>query len=60
MYLHCVHTVRNKNCYYSTSVGGATRHTVNVRVGLCVCMSALVLKDSKESAGGKCNIDITR
>ena len=23
---------------------------------VCVCLSALVLKDDKESAGGKCNI----
>ena len=42
-------------CY--ASVGGATRHTVIVRVCLSVCLSAL--KDDKESAGGKCNIDIT-
>ena len=46
------------------SVGGATRHTVIVRVCvsvcLSVCLSALVLKDGVESAGGKCNINITR
>ena len=37
-----------------TSVGGATRHTVIVHVCLCICLSALVLKVGKESAGGKC------
>ena len=47
-------------CDYYASVGGATRHTVVVRVCLSVCLSALVLKDGEESAGGKCNIDITR
>ena len=29
-------------------------------VCLSVCLSALVLKDGEESAGGNCNIDITR
>ena len=29
-------------------------------VCLSVCLSALVLKDGEESAGGKCNIDTTR
>ena len=42
------------------SVGGAMRHTVIVRVCLYVCLSALVLKDGKESAGGKCNIDMLK
>ena len=44
-------------CY--ALVGRATKYTVIVRVCLSVCLSALVLKDGKESAGGKCNIDIT-
>ena len=63
--------VRNWNCSSETllfyiqikfctrahyaSVGGVTRNTVILRV----CLSALVLKDGKESAGGKCNIDRT-
>ena len=46
--------------HFYASVGGATRHTVVVRVCLSVCLSALVLKDGEESAGGKCNIDTTR
>ena len=41
------------NFAYYASVGGPTRHTVSV------CLSALVLKDGEESAGGKCNIDKT-
>ena len=54
----------NKLHLYYASVGGATRHTVIVHVCLSVCMSvclsALVLKDGEESAGGNCNVDITR
>ena len=42
---------------YYASVGGATWHTVIMRVCLSVCLSALFLKDGKESASGKCNID---
>ena len=46
--------------HFYASVGGATRHTVIVRVCLSVCLSTLVLKDGEESAGGKCNIDLAR
>ena len=53
-----------KSVHYA-SVGGATRHTViavivRVCLSVCDCLSALVLKDGEESAGGNCNIDITR
>ena len=63
----CMRGLTHGMCYMYTyssssyaSVGGATRHTVIVRVCLSVCLSAQVLKDGEESAGGNCNIDITR
>ena len=62
--LNCAVCSHGHHQVFYASVGGATRHTVVVRVCLSVCLyvclSALVLKDGEESAGGKCNIDTTR
>ena len=43
-------------------LGGRSHEAYSNRacLSVCVCLSALVLKDGEESAGGKCNIDITR
>ena len=48
-----------KHYNFHALVGGATRHTVIVRACLSALVEALVLKDGEESAGGKCNINIT-
>ena len=41
-------------------LGGRSHEAYSNSACLFVCLSALVLKDGEESAGGKCNIDITR
>ena len=41
-------------------LGGRSHEAYSNCACVSVCLSALVLKDGEESAGGKCNIDITR